>query len=315
MAELTKITTQVIAANAITEAKISNASINTRHIADYAVQEIHLDPSINVTAAAITANANDYATYVQLTTDYEAADSSNLLTARSNDYSTYTAVIAVTDDITGGSTPFTVAKTFNSDVLVQGDFIVEGNTFTANVGTIQYEDSNLVLNHGGTNTTAILGGIEMEGTSAQLIGAIRFDTDSVSDWRLGTGSLGAADDIARAGDYQANDFTTFDTARANDYATFEHLNANINVVSGNVDSMAGVNLHSFYNTYSTSGSNVFFLGSISASPDANHVSLYLDSVFQPQAEWVYNSGNNSVQFKDSTLASGLDFTSVNWATD
>jgi len=100
---------------------------------------------------------------------------------------------------------------------------------------------------------------------------------------------------------------------ANDYATFTRLNANINVVNQNVDS--GVGLVKKVNVITTSGSNVFFVNTPSATQiptDIEKVNVYVDGVYQhpddpgtSNNDFVYDSSDASVTFTDPSLPNGL----------
>jgi len=128
--------------------------------------------------------------------------------------------------------------------------------------------------------------------------------------------------------YRANDYITFvqlnaninvvsDNSSANpdanDFNTFTSLTANINQVQDNVT--AGAALISFINTNSSINSaNVYFVGSPTTPSTANNITVTIDGVTQSQDQWVLNSGNNTVQFTDSALQSGLEIHIAAWHT-
>jgi len=172
---------------------------------------------------------------------YYANDHVTLLSAYANDYNTYTSISGnasasadlVQSNLTAlisGATPFTSLKTFNDDVVIAGNLTVLGDAFTANVGNITTEDNTIIVNWNGSDATAAGAGVEVAGTSNALLANIRYNTSSLSNFRIGTGTLTAADDIARTQDYQANDTITFNAAKANDYATYT---AGISAASAN----------------------------------------------------------------------------------
>jgi len=364
MSNLVQITSTVISANAVIEAKIANNSVGSRQIIQGSITFDKLGSNANLLAISSNvdtvqsnltsyisiATANDGATLatarandgITLATA-RANDGATLTTAIANDYATYVAASTLVTNILDGTSPFTGGIIqFNNDILVSGDFTVEGNTFTANVGTITSEDSNIVLNYTGSNATAIGGGIGIEGTGAELLSNITFYTVSnatVSGWRVGTGTLTEDDSIARIRDIGANDYSTYYAAlandgvtltqayandystytaaylqaSANDFTTFTSLTANINLVSSNVDSMAGTLLTPYYNVNTSTGtSNVFYIGSSNTPTNYNYVSTHISGISQPNTEWILNSANNTLQFTENSIPSGLSIQITAW---
>lgn len=61
-------------------------------------------------------------------------------------------------------------------------------------------------------------------------------------------------------------------------------------------------------------SNVFFIGSTINPTNNNFIKIYLDGVKQPESEWIYNSGNNTVQFVDANIVAGLTVEIDAWIT-
>lgn len=306
----------------------------------------------------------------------------------------------VQSNLTGvisGATQFTANKTFIREVLIEGNLTVLGSTDSASSQSLEITDAVIIVNVGGTDETAEGAGIAIEGTGASNIANIKYAVASSSNFRMGTGTLTSADDVARTQDYQANDFitfldaqsndgstlltarsndfvtweaaksndfttiqtarandfTTFDTLSANDFTTWNLLNANINSVQSNVVSVSAnvdtvssntdaklplaggtltgfVTLHSdpttdlhiaskvyvdntatlgltaFNNTNTSSGtSNVFWIGSTTVAASQDRVSVYLEGIKQPKEEWQFNSGNNTVQFRDAAIVGDL----------
>jgi len=331
MPDLTKVTNTVIEANTITFAQIESLSLINRNYAAESVSQDKLSSNANTQFYDTQYRANDFITFTQLNANINVVNSNvgSPGDADANDFNTFTSLTANVNQVQGnvtsitdGTTAFTGALiTFNNDVTISGDFIVEGDSFTANVGTLIVEDANIILNSGGSNATAQGAGLEVLGTGTPnvVIGLLEFKTASTSGWRVGTGNshptLGTPDDVARTQDYQANDEITFTQLtsdfQANDFITYTQLNANINVVSGNVE--AGGNLVSFINTNSSVNvANVFFIGSPTTASTANNITVTIDGLTQSQDQWVLNGGNNTVQFTDSALQSGLEIHIVAW---
>ena len=102
-------------------------------------------------------------------------------------------------------------------------------------------------------------------------------------------------------------------SQANAHDTFTKLNANINVVNQNVDS--GVGQLKKVNVITTSGSNVFFVNTPSATQiptDIEKVNVYVDGVYQhpddpgtSNNDFVYDSSDASVTITDPSLPNGL----------
>jgi len=134
---------------------------------------------------------------------------------------------------------------------------------------------------------------------------------------------------------QANDSATYFAAYANDFVTFTRLNANLNVVSGNVearntqinanldviqDNVAALSggailLTPFTNVNTSTGSsNVFFLGKPIGTP-ANVLYVAIDGVLQTKDvpgtsnnDYVVTVANNTIAFTDTSIPSGLTIT-------
>jgi len=114
-------------------------------------------------------------------------------------------------------------------------------------------------------------------------------------------------------------------AHANDFATFTRLNANLNTVSANVeirntqlnanidvvqDNVAvlgggGTFFKPFMNVNTATGtSNVFFVGQNTTSDD-NVLTVTLDGIVQSNSEFVMHHANDTIQFKDASIPSGV----------
>lgn len=96
----------------------------------------------------------------------------------------------------------------------------------------------------------------------------------------------------------ANQVSNIDHANsvylANDFITFTSLTANIK--------QAFVNTNTSVNT-----ANVFFIGSPFTPTTSNNIFITIDGLNQSNVHWVFNSGNNTIQFKDATMVSDLEF--------
>jgi len=279
-----------------------------------------------------------------------------------NDFATYNAILAGTDEFTAP------LKIFQGDVIIIGNVTVEGNSFTANTETVTSEDTTIAVNWNGTDATAEGAGLAITGSNNQILANIVYASGSGSKFRLGTGPLTSADDIARRQDYQANDsitftfanandyttytqitndyrandvvtylaamandLTTFNSAKANDFSTYNQLGteykandyatyiaamandynsylsltANLNVLQDNIASIgATINVIPWTNTVTSTSSNIYFVGAPGTIPGAEYVSIFLGGVAQPENEWVLNTGNNTIQFIDTTMIEG-----------
>lgn len=329
MSDLTRVTNTVIEANTITFAQIENLSLKNINYAAESVSQDKLSSNANTQFYDTVYRANDFITFTQLNANINVVNSNVSAAGAANDFITFTQLNANINQVQGnvtsitdGTTAFTGSLiTFNNDMLVRGDFTVTGNTFTANVGTLIVEDANIVINSGGSNTTAEGGGLEILGTGTPnvVIGLLEFKSASTSGWRVGTGNghpiLGTPDDVTRTQDYQANDEITFtqltSDLQANDFITFTQLNANINVVSGNTEARG--NLLSYVNTNSSiDTANVYFIGSPNVPSTANNITVTIDGITQSQDQWQLHGGNGTVQFNESVLQTGLEVHIVVW---
>ena len=115
---------------------------------------------------------------------------------------------------------------------------------------------------------------------------------------------------------------------SNDFITFTRLNANLNAVSANVeirntqlnanidvvqDNVAvlgggGTFFKPFMNVNTATGtSNVFFVGQNTTSDD-NVLTVTLDGIVQSNSEFVMHHANDTIQFKDASIPSGVKVT-------
>lgn len=109
----------------------------------------------------------------------------------------------------------------------------------------------------------------------------------------------------------ANDYVTYTRLNANLNSTTDNVNIlqdNVNVVQSNLDALTGGGtlLQPFTNVNSALGtSNVFFIGTDCAN-DSNVLVVTLDGIRQhPTIDWIGNYSNDTVQFVDATIPSGI----------
>jgi len=115
---------------------------------------------------------------------------------------------------------------------------------------------------------------------------------------------------ANADAIEARRDTNVTVMHSNDFVTFTRLNANINTVSDNVDAITGGGTLSlpFQNINTSVGtSNVFFIGKDVAN-QSNITLVTLDGVFQTSADYVLHTSNETIQFKEASIPSGVVFT-------
>ena len=99
--------------------------------------------------------------------------------------------------ITTGAQTIGGDKTFNDNVIVTGDFTVNGTTTTIDTAVLQVEDANITVNHGGNDASSEGAGLDVErvGTNGSLIYA---DAEATK-WKIGAlGSEVTITDISTA---------------------------------------------------------------------------------------------------------------------
>jgi len=89
---------------------------------------------------------------------------------------------------------------------------------------------------------------------------------------------------------------------SNDFATFTTLNTELDSLSSNLNSLSINNGNFLWNNtnVATGTSNVFFIGKEIDS--IQQINLYKDGLLQTSSDYIFNSGNNTVQFKASSVA-------------
>ena len=234
-------------------------------------------------ARTIDYQANDWSTYSTLA----ANDGATLLTARSNDWNTYSTLAA-----NDGATLLSARQ----------------NDHVTYLAALANDGATLLTAHQNDHVTYLAA---LANDGATLLSA------------------------------RGNDYTTYLAALANDFNTYTSLNANLNSVQSNVsakvskagdtmtgeltlsgpptsasnaatkayvDSALGLNLQPRYNTNVSSGtSNCFFVRVSANSPASlNYVYSSLNGVDQVNGvDFIYNSGNDTIQYTDSSVPSGL----------
>jgi len=121
--------------------------------------------------------------------------------------------------------------------------------------------------------------------------------------------LGYLDGVSSALQTQLDAKIAITASAANDFVTFQRLNANINVVSGNV----AVGLSRKVNvaasvTGAGSGNNVFFVATpAGGNPTAiDNISVSINGIMQTKTtDYIYTAGTGAVTFKDALIPDGL----------
>jgi hypothetical protein len=169
---LTRVTSQVLDANAVSSIKLANGAVTARNFANLSVELRHLAPDANVAAvhADLTTNVNLLQTNVNLVqsnanviqTNVNAAEANvrsatansiqnaanvvtllaNVVQLNSNINVVHANANGITDDAT---VIFNVEKTFADDVIITGNLTVNGDTITANSINMVVEDRMMML--------------------------------------------------------------------------------------------------------------------------------------------------------------------------
>lgn len=118
--------------------------------------------------------------------------------------------------------------------------------------------------------------------------------------------LSHLDGVSSAIQTQLNAKISTTDSASNDFVTFTRLNANINVVQDNVTALSGsLTVAPFVNVNTATGtSNAFFVGK-DTSQDDHILTVSLDGLIQSNNEFVYHHSNNTIQFKDASIPSGI----------
>ena len=68
---------------------------------------------------------------------------------------------------------------------------------------------------------------------------------------------------------------------------------------------ADTNTEVFVNSEVSSGSNVFALATGADPKNKPLIILFADGVYQDNTQWIFTTANNTIQFRDATVASGI----------
>ena len=169
---LTRVTSQVLDANAVSSIKLANGAVTARNFANLSVELRHLADDANVAAvhSDLSTNVNLLQTNVNLVqsnanviqTNVNAAEANvraatansiqnaanvvtllaNVVQLNSNINVVHANANGITDD---ASVIFNVNKTFASDVIITGSLIVNGSTVTANSVNMVVQDRMMML--------------------------------------------------------------------------------------------------------------------------------------------------------------------------
>ena len=221
---------------------------------------------------------------------------------------------------------------------------------TSGAGTINVDSNggSTYLAIGTSNSGTLAEKLRITNTGNLLVGTTSsgFDFDA-----RGTSNVGVFTATSVTADTVTSDGVEL---RANDYITYTQLNANLNAVSSNadakvdkagdsmtgalamgtnkitgvgdptalqdaatkayVDGLLGASIVPTYVTNTSVGtSNVIALTNSPASID--RISVALNGVVQaPTADWIFNGGNNSIQYTVASLPSGLVTVISAWDT-
>jgi hypothetical protein len=190
---LTRVTSQVLDANAVSSIKLANGAVTARNFANLSVELRHMAPDANVASvhADLSTNVNLLQTNVNTTTaninivqtNVNAAESNaasatansiqnaaNVVTLLANVVQLSANIDVIQDNVNivhanaNGITDdadviFNVNKTFSQNVTIQGNLIVVGSQVDLGVGTATIDDNFIVVSANLTGTPATDSGI------------------------------------------------------------------------------------------------------------------------------------------------------------
>lgn len=181
---LTRVTSGVLGANAVSAEKLANSSLDSRHFANNSIELKHLATSANLTAQVNTVQANLTANNIQHTANLNSISSNvasvianvnivsgniggvaantiqnkaNVDIANANTIqinSNLNVVNSNLNAVIAGSTAFTGQVTMNDDLVITGNLIVNGDTTTANSVNMVVQDRMLMLANSATGAPA-----------------------------------------------------------------------------------------------------------------------------------------------------------------
>jgi len=199
---------------------------------------------------------------------------------------------------------FTVAETRDPDSNV-----IISPTGLANlvVGTLKYNGADLNTAITDNRSGAISTVYKDNLTVSRAVVSDGSGKIIVSD--VTSTELGYLDGVSGAIQTQLDAKIATTASAANDFVTFQRLNANINVVSGNV----AVGLSRKVNVISSadgegSGNNNFFVATpAGGNPTAiDNISVSINGIMQAKTtDFIYTAGSGKVTFKDALIPDGL----------
>ena len=181
---LTRVTSGVLGANAVSAEKLANSSLDSRHFANNSIELKHLATSANLTAQVNTVQANLTANNIQHTANLNSISTNvasvianvnivsgniggvaantiqnkaNVDIANANTIQINSNLNVVNSNLNAvitGSTAFTGQVTMNDDLVITGNLIVNGDTTTANSVNMVVQDRMLMLANSATGAPA-----------------------------------------------------------------------------------------------------------------------------------------------------------------
>lgn len=180
---LTRVTSGVLGANAVSAEKLANSSLDSRHFANNSIELKHLAPSANLTAQVNTVQANLTANNIQHTANLNSISTNvasvianvnivsgnvggaaantiqnkaNVDTLLANVVQMHANLDIVQDNVAGiiDGTTFTGEVTMSDDLIVTGNLIVNGDTVTSNSINMVVQDRMLMLANSATGSPA-----------------------------------------------------------------------------------------------------------------------------------------------------------------
>ena len=298
------------------------ATLNTNMVANLASNDFitysQLNANIDIVqdnvAALPNSAANDFITYTLLNANIDI----------------------VQDNVAGildGAT-FTGEVTMNDDLIVDGNLAVHGDTITSNAINLVIQDPIVMLANGtvgtptfdvgflanrGSQGNAFFGydesyraftlaetkdpvtNVNIHPTSLANLVISNLTTASLtigSTLLTPSGTeLNYVDGVTSAIQTQIDTKIATTDSASNDFVTYTRLNANINVVSANVDTAPT------QAEYTTSTINSYPIAVSTSS--INKTQVYLDGIYQNKSQYVLANSSSNIQFKVAALVADL----------
>ena len=251
---LTRVTSTVLDANAVSAEKLANSSIVTRHLGDAVVtlRNLAADANTASVSAGLTANVNAVQTNVATLTSSTNTIKANVDAVQSN----LSAVITSTDTIQANvNSVQSNVNTVQSNVT---SLNTSTNTIQANVNSVQSNVGTLTtsVNTIQANVNSVQSNV---GTLTTSVNTIQSNVNSVQS-NVGTLTTSTNTIRANVNSVQSNVDTNYLQAQSNDFATYTRLYANINSVQTNVSAITdGATV---FTTSKTFNQNVTILGNL-----------------------------------------------------